>query len=99
MVPSTASIHGRLGVAVGMTTPAGQPQVIGGEDQGVVVGVGEDQPPAGAEDPCGLGDPGIRVGQALQHVVAGTIGRGVDSRQRVLEVGLDGRPEGVSPGQ
>jgi hypothetical protein len=59
--------------------------------------VGEDQPPAGAEDPCGLGDQGIRVGQALQHVVAEhPVGRGVGERQRVLEVGLD-EYEGVSP--
>jgi hypothetical protein len=95
-VPSDGAVDGvhprLLGVAVGVDQPAGQPQVIGGEDQGVVVGVGEDQPPAGAEDPCGLGDQGIRVGQALQHVVAEhPVGRGVGERQRVLEVGLGAR--------
>jgi hypothetical protein len=81
---------GLLGVAVVPDQPAGQLQVLQGEDQGVEVAVGQDQAAAGAQHPDRLGHQGRRVGEDLQHVVAEhPVEGGVGQGQGHLQVGLE----------
>jgi hypothetical protein len=74
---------------------SGQLQVLGGEDQGVEVAVGQDQAAVGAQDPDRLGNQGVRGGQDLEHVVAEhPVEGGVGQRQGRLEVGLEAQHPG-----
>jgi len=79
-----------LGVAVGPREAAGQLEVLGGEDQRVEVGVAEHQPPARPQDPHGLGEERVGVGQAFEDVVAQhpVHARG-GKRQPAGQVGMD----------
>lgn len=53
-----------------MHEPAREAEVLGGEDDGVEVGVAEDEPPAALEDAGRLEKEGVGVGQDLQDVEA-----------------------------